>query len=71
VLLSLEMPSPYPVSSRAAIREVHIQKGIGEVPLIAAHAAVSCVVAHALSTDVKSYPTRSGKGACIEEHSWA
>ena len=31
-------------------------KGIGEVPLMAAHAAVSRAVAHALSADVKSYP---------------
>ena len=31
-------------------------KGIGEVPLMAAHAAVSRAVAHALSADVRSYP---------------
>ncbi len=31
-------------------------KGIGEVPLMASHAAVSRAVAHALSADVKSYP---------------
>jgi len=31
-------------------------KGIGEVPLRAAHAAVSRAVAHALKADVTSYP---------------
>ena len=31
-------------------------KGLGEVPLMAAHTAVSRAVAHALSADVTSYP---------------
>ena len=43
-------------------------KGIGEVPLMAAHAAVSRAVAHALKADVKSYPLSPDRVRGVVEH---
>ena len=43
-------------------------KGIGEVPLMATHAAISRAVAHALKRDVKSYPLSPDRVEEIVSH---